>query len=133
LTLVVHGAYSALDHWWRPAGAGAPPTFADRLEASLAARGMAGTVWTPALAAGFDTASFSWSGANSHSARKAGAKKLVTALQALATRTGASREDPLEVFIVGHSHGGNVALEMLRKLPDSGPCVRGGWCSWPHR
>jgi hypothetical protein len=93
-------------------------TFADRLQAALASRGLAGTVWRPALDAGFDYEAFAWSGENHHRARMAGAKRLAAALDGLAGALEATPEEPLRVNLVSHSHGGNVVLEALGRLSD---------------
>jgi len=120
----MHGIGSAADTWWR-LGTPDAPTFADLLEAQLAERGLAGSVWRPAIAAGFNEASFAWSGHNRHTDRIEGARHLAATLRALADRTGATAADPLVVHFVAHSHGGNVSLEALRHLPAHGP-VRPG-------
>jgi hypothetical protein len=122
LTLIVHGTFAAGLRWWRPGDAGAP-TFADRLERALARRGLAGTVWTPALAAGWSCDAFGWSGHNRHEDRVVGGRTLAIQLNALAETLDATDDDPLVVHLVGHSHGGNVVLEALPRLA---PCVRPG-------
>ena len=117
VTLVIHGTFAADGTWWRLAGGEeAEPTFADRLEQALAERGLAGTVWQPALDAGFSYRDFSWSGENLHAGRKAGGQKLAATLEALAGKLGASDVLPLKVNFVAHSHGGNVVLEAMRWL-----------------
>ena len=97
--------------------------FADQLEDALARRGLAGTVWRPAAAVGLSPEAFAWSGDNSHAARVAGSRRLADALRETAKRLGATRETPLAVNAVAHSHGGNVALEAVRCLADA-PEVR---------
>lgn len=118
VTLVLHGTFAANETWWR-LGDGEPPTFADRLESALSARGLPGTVWKPALEAGLTYESFSWSGRNLHRERVAGGARIAGALRDLASREGATAADPLTVNLVAHSHGGNVALEALARLPAS--------------
>jgi len=115
VTLVIHGTFARDETWWRldPAGA----SFASKLDAALGKRGLKQTVWTPALAAGFDYAAFSWTGKNRHSDRRKGGRALVAALSQLAAKVGATSEKPLEVNLVAHSHGGNVVLDALRRLP----------------
>lgn len=115
VTLVIHGTFASHATWWRLGGDGAT-TFADRLEAELSRHGLAGTVWKPALAEGFDYASFSWSGLNRHRDRLHGARRLSDSLNTLAQRSQATAEAPLTVNLVAHSHGGNVVLEALRHL-----------------
>ncbi len=115
LTLVIHGTYAADESWWRLADdENGGDTFADRLEAALQARGLQHTVWKPALSHGFGYDAFSWSGINRDRDRRAGARKLATALEDLAGRLHASEQRPLRVNLVAHSHGGNVALEAVR-------------------
>lgn len=122
VTLVIHGTGARESAWWRLGGG---ETFADRLETKLAAKDktgakdMTGTVWRPALDAGMAYEDFSWSGANRHKDRMQGARRLRDSLGDLADNLGATADDPLEVNLVGHSHGGNVALEAIEKLPDN--------------
>lgn len=125
LTAIVHGTFAAHYRWWRLGGAGGEGagTFADRLESALARRGLAGTVWKPALDAGWDYDAFGWSGRNRHEDRVNGGHALAVQLNALAESIGASDEDPLVVNLIGHSHGGNVVLEALPRLS---PFVRPG-------
>ena len=122
ITIIVHGTFAGTLRWYR-LGGGATPSFADRLEAALARRGVAGTVWTPALRAGFDYEAFGWSGRNRHEDRVNGGRALAVQLNAVAETLGATDEAPLTVNLVGHSHGGNVILEALSRLA---PCVRPG-------
>ncbi len=114
VTLIIHGTFAADGMWWRLGNE--ERTFADRLEQGLTERGLAGTVWRPALDAGFSYRDFSWSGQNLDAARKAGGKKLAASLEALARKLGASEASPLVVHLVAHSHGGNVVLEACRWL-----------------
>lgn len=116
VTLVIHGTFAAGEQWWR-LGEGGAITFADRLEAALAARGVVGTVWRPALEHDLGYAEFSWSGRNRHAERRRGGRSMAEALSVLAARSGATPAHPLRVDIVAHSHGGNVVLEALRWLP----------------
>lgn len=113
VTLVVHGTFAAKEAWWRLGENGAR-TFADRLEERLAARGMAGSVWRPALAAGMTCDEFAWSGRNRDGERRRAGRALARALDELARRAGATAAAPLTVHLVAHSHGGNVVLEALR-------------------
>jgi hypothetical protein len=119
VTLVIHGTFAREESWWRlaPNQAG----FASKLEAALVRRGLAGTVWQPALDAGLTYADFSWSHQNKHRDRRRGGKSLAAALARLAAARGATPAQPIEVNLVAHSHGGNVVLEALRHLP---PAVR---------
>ena len=122
LTAIVHGTFAAAQRWWRLGGDG-EGTFADRLEAALARRGLAGSVWKPALEAGWSYDAFGWSGRNRHDDRVIGGHTLAIQLNALAETIGATDDAPLLVNLVGHSHGGNVVLEALPRLS---PCVRPG-------
>lgn len=115
VTLIVHGTFAAEAAWWRLGEKGAA-TFADRLEQRLAELGSPGTVWRPALEAGFDVSRFAWSGRNRDRDRRLAARQLAKALESLAERMGATREQPLTVDFVAHSHGGNVVLELLGRL-----------------
>lgn len=58
-----------------------------------------------------ETVSFSWSGGNSHSERKAASQELAKAIKIDAQE----HPDSLR-SIVAHSHGGNVAIRALREL-----------------
>jgi len=122
LTAIVHGSFAARLRWWRLGGDG-EATFADRLEAALARRGLAGSVWKPALDAGWSYDAFGWSGHNRHDDRVTGGRTLAIHLNALAETIGASEDAPLVVNLIGHSHGGNVVLEALPRLS---PFVRPG-------
>lgn len=115
VTLVTHGTFAAQGEWWR-LGREGEATFADRLESELSRRGLADTVWKPALEAGFDYSAFSWSGLNRHRDRVRGARRLSSSLNEFAKRIQATADDPLIVNFVAHSHGGNVVLEALRHL-----------------
>ena len=44
---------------------------------------------------------------------------LARLLKRYADRSGATKDQPIVLNIVAHSHGGNVALEMLKWLPDT--------------
>lgn len=122
LTVIVHGTFARHLRWWR-LGDGGVPTFADRLEAALSRRGLAGTVWKPALAAGRTYEAFGWSGRNRHDDRVNGGRRLAAELNALAQSVGATADAPLSVHFVGHSHGGNVVLETVARVS---PAVRPG-------
>lgn len=122
ITVLVHGTFAERERWWRP-GDGAMTTFADRLEKALERRGVAGSVWRPALGAGFACETFAWSGRNRHEDRVAGGRRLAEQLNALAETLGATPNDPLVANLLGHSHGGNVVLEALLRLA---PSVRVG-------
>jgi hypothetical protein len=122
LTAIVHGSFAAQLRWWR-LGGGGEATFADRLEIALARRGLAGSVWKPALDAGWSYDAFGWSGHNRHDDRVNGGRTLAIQLNALAETIGASEDAPLVVNLIGHSHGGNVVLEALPRLS---PFVRPG-------
>jgi hypothetical protein len=114
VTLIIHGTFARDEIWWRLKPARA--SFASRLEAALAARGLVGTVWQPALDAGLQYADFSWSHNNYHPDRRRGGRSLARALARLADALGGTREAPLEVNLIAHSHGGNVVLDALRHL-----------------
>lgn len=116
VTVIVHGTFARTESWWR-LGSGGVRTFADQLESALAQRGCSGTVWAPALNVGMPYEAFDWHGGNSHRDRVAGARKLRASLADLAAKLGASEESPLTVNFVAHSHGGNVVLEALKRLP----------------
>lgn len=122
VTLVIHGTFARDETWWR-LGVEGEETFADRLEAALARRGLAWTVWRPALGGGgrggrgLDYDDFSWSGRNRHGDRVKGARQLRRSLAALAQKLSATPGSPVTLNIVAHSHGGNVVLEALRSLP----------------
>ena len=116
VTLVIHGTFAAEEAWWR-LGTCAQPKFADRLEQALQSRGVKGPLWKPALEFGFGYSKFQWSGENSHSERVKAARKLADSVEALASKFKASATVPLDVVLVAHSHGGNVALEALRNWP----------------
>jgi len=124
LTIIVHGTFAARESWWRlgedggggERGDGADATFADRLEGALVRRGLAGTVWKPALDAGLSYNAFAWSGRNRHADRVDAGRKLAKQLNALAAALGATRVQPLVTNFVGHSHGGNAVLEALGRL-----------------
>lgn len=120
--MIVHGTFAAALRWWRP-GSAESPTFADRLEGALARRGLADTVWKPALALGWSPDAFAWSGRNRHEDRVVGGRTLAIQLNALAETLDAGDGDPLVVNFVAHSHGGNVVLEALPRLA---PIVRPG-------
>ncbi len=122
VTIIVHGTFAQDERWWKLAEDGST-SFADHLEVALAQRGVSGTVWRPVLAAGMGYAAYRWSGENRDRDRRAGAKSLRGSLAELARRLGASRDRPIVVNLVAHSHGGNVVLEVLRRLP---PGVRIG-------
>jgi hypothetical protein len=122
LTIIVHGTFATALRWWRPGDAQAP-SFADRLEDALARRGLPGTVWRPALAAGWSPDAFAWSGRNRHEDRVLGGRTLAIQLNALAETLDATDDAPLVVNVVAHSHGGNVVLEALPRLA---PIVRPG-------
>ncbi|MEZ4381806.1 MAG: hypothetical protein R3A79_10670 [Nannocystaceae bacterium] len=116
LTVIIHGTFAHDERWWRPGDDPETPTFADRLEEALSARGVAGTVWTPAIEAGLSPDDFAWSGANSHAARVGAGLDLAVTLRRVAKRLQATAAAPLEVNLIAHSHGGNVCLEALRHL-----------------
>ena len=118
ITLIIHGTFAREASWWR-LGNAESPTFANKLEAKLAEQGLEGTVWSPALASGMDYSEFDWTGINRHADRRAGARKLARSLKTLASKLGCSNQNPLTVNLVAHSHGGSVALELLRQVPRS--------------
>lgn len=116
VTIIVHGTFASQADWWK---LGTGETFADRLESVLSEQGMCGTVWQPVLKAGLSYEHFAWSGENSHRARVAAGRHLAQSLQELAQRCSASPASPLQVNMIAHSHGGNVALEALRHMGDT--------------
>ncbi len=122
VTLIVHGTFAREEWWWRPGvadaeiSAGVGPTFADKLEDVLAREGLRGTVWTPVLKAGMTPSDFTWSGENLDRARVEGARALARRFEELAERVGCSEARPLELNIIAHSHGGNIALEALKHI-----------------
>ena len=118
VTLVIHGTFAGQESWWR-LGDRRGPSFSDRLEDALARRGVAGTVWRPALDSGMDYEDFRWAGGNRNRDRRDGAHKLGRSLASLAERMKASKDRPLVVNFVAHSHGGNVVLESLRRIPEN--------------
>jgi len=118
ITLVIHGTFASEATWWQ-LGSNGETTFADHLEEQLAEEGMEGTVWRPAIDAGMTYEDFAWSGENRHKDRVQGARKIARSLGELAKRLDATEDDKLEVNLVAHSHGGNVALEVLKELPDT--------------
>lgn len=120
ITIIIHGTFAAEERWWRLGELGSV-NFADRLEYALDERGLQGTVWKPALAHGLSYGDFSWSGKNKHKDRLNGAIRVAKSLNSLADKLECSTASPLKVNIVAHSHGGNVALEML---PQLSPTVR---------
>lgn len=58
---------------------------------------------------------FDWSGANSHEARLLAGQQLSERLRSIH-----AKHDRYRIFIIGHSHGGNVALYALREHEDQG-------------
>jgi pimeloyl-ACP methyl ester carboxylesterase len=115
-TFIVHGTFAKDESWWR-LGNEFDQTFADELEVALSSKGISETVWKPALDSGFTYDDFSWSGANRHRDRVTGAKDIAANLERLGEQLGVSEASPLTVNFVAHSHGGNVVLEILRRLP----------------
>jgi pimeloyl-ACP methyl ester carboxylesterase len=65
---------------------------------------------------------FDWSGGNSHVAREDAATKLATFLVALSSRQAGP------IFLVCHSHGGNVALMALLHRPELDKVIAGVVC-----
>ena len=112
---MLHGTFAAQERWWR-LGNRESVTFADKLEMALQARGLEGLVWLPALNHGMSYRDFSWAGSNTHKDRIKGAKTIAKSLEDLARNMGCSSESPLQVDVIAHSHGGNVALEMFKRL-----------------
>lgn len=53
VTLIVHGTFARDECWWRLSDGFGVPTFADRLESTLADRGCTGSVWQPPAGLGF--------------------------------------------------------------------------------
>jgi pimeloyl-ACP methyl ester carboxylesterase len=118
VTLIIHGTYAKKSDWWK-VSADNRETFGNGLEKALGHRGMPGTVWRPVLKSGMTYDDFTWEGNNRHHDRVRGAKKLCKSLDKLSESLNGSSQNPLEVNFVAHSHGGNVVLEALRKLPKS--------------
>src|SRR5690349_1783859 len=115
-TLVIHGTFAREETWWRP-GTEAAPSFADALESALVQRGLSGSVWSRGPEGEFKPDDFAWSGRNRHRDRKQAAVAIARRLGDLARLRGATASNPLRINFVAHSHGGNVALEVLRLLP----------------
>jgi len=63
---------------------------------------------------------FRWSGQNSHTARAAAASELGELLKKL------TQQYPnANIYLIAHSHGGNVALYAIRDDPKAAVAVRG--------
>jgi len=117
LTIVVHGTFARDETWWNDMDDAG--SFATRLETELSELGHSGTVWAFADRSGLEAHTFHWSGDNTDRERRHGAVRLSKLLHENARATRASASSPIPLNIVAHSHGGNVALEMLKTLPDS--------------
>src|SRR4051812_16388162 len=87
---LVHGTYGRRSTWYRLGSA-----FCSRLQTDLA----------PAV----EVHSFEWSGRNSIDARSRAAASLASEL-----RSRISMQPNARHFLIGHSHGGNVALAALK-------------------
>lgn len=90
--VLIHGTFATGAPWTRP-----DSWFAQSLATALAHRSVTSSNLT----------FIDWSGGNSHSARLEGSRKLVDHLSAVGLRP----QDTC--FLVGHSHGGNVALHAI--------------------
>lgn len=129
----------AFPTWWRFAEEGQEPKAADRLQEALTELdpSLEGTVWRPGdprdKGLGYRDVG-EWSGENSDKARKGAAKDLAASLAKVAEGRGCTAEEPLEVNLVAHSHGGNVVLESLKRLaPNVKPrqlCLLGTPITW---
>jgi hypothetical protein len=102
---LVHGTFAqpreGAPQWYQRA-TGDPDGFAGRIETDLRSRGYQGSIaWRV----------FTWSGANTHAARVNGAVSLHAELADVLD--AAPDED---VFVIAHSHGGNVAARALALL-----------------
>src|SRR5262249_43793189 len=91
VTPVIHGTFARDATWWR-LGSDRQTSFADQLERELSERGLAGTVWRPALVGDFNYSSFSWPDGNRHSDRVAGAHSLSFSLNELAKQVQSNPE-----------------------------------------
>lgn len=135
ITVLIHGTFAnpqfsdpeapPADEWWKITEGDRTHelTTADRLQGELDSRQTHGakTVWRPSRRDPEiqykDLGE--WSGMNRHRARKKAAKDLRLALGKIADGRWCTPEQPLLVNFVAHSHGGNVALEAMKKLPDN--------------
>lgn len=90
--VLIHGTFATGAPWTRP-----DSWFAQSLATALARRSV-----TPV-----DLTFIDWSGGNSHSARLEGSRKLADRLGTIGLRP----QDTC--FLIGHSHGGNVALHAI--------------------
>ncbi len=110
--VVVHGTFDRDGTWWRPG-----ESFCRQLDAALASRGLPTKCWplaSPDLGDPVVVAPFSWDGLNSEASRSAAAAELAAYIRALSD--AGESGPPSRVFLVGHSHGGNVILDALRAL-----------------
>ena len=90
--VLIHGTFARGAPWTR-----SDSWFARSLATALARRSVTST----------DLTSIDWSGGNSHSARLEGSRRLVYHLGTI----GLQPQDTC--FLVGHSHGGNIALHAI--------------------
>lgn len=90
--VLIHGTFATGAPWTRP-----DSWFARSLATALARRSVTAT----------DLTFIDWSGGNSHAARREGSRRLVEHLRTIGLRPHDN------CFLVGHSHGGNVALHAI--------------------
>ena len=93
---LVHGTFASLATWTRP-----ETIFRTQLAAALTRDGHVEVCFE----------SVDWSGGNSHQARRAGAVTLERRL-----RDSLRRQPDAYHFVVGHSHGGNIALRAAKRV-----------------
>ena len=89
--VLVHGTWAPGASWTQPGS-----IFREEIEAKLVAAGATSVEFVD---------DFRWSGANSHEARREGAARLNRKLHKVMRLNPSSA-----IFVVAHSHGGNVAL-----------------------
>jgi hypothetical protein len=92
---LVHGTFARGARWTRPGS-----LFRTGLTAALTENGQRGVSFE----------SVDWSGGNSHRARRAGAVRLERRL-----RASLRRHPEACHFLVGHSHGGNIAMRAAKR------------------
>ncbi len=110
ITLTVHGTFDSMESkvggtWADPIGTTAMG-YAQHTHGNKQALGQEDYL-----------AAFRWGGANTKASRSEGATHLATILLSMAEkRKPISPSQPLEISLVGHSHGGNVSFEALQEI-----------------